>query len=183
MLPMLALAQTDSTAKASVDTLAKVVADTTAVPVVEPVFFIGNIDTTVANTPMNCYKEYVDYFSERGAKPVTDGMQLVVIALKKKESCHCYMGRVEVAGGKIKAPIYVQTESGDYKTSAELGKKLDPDFLAAIGDGLWDISNGMSTVFQTTYQEYGRFFFYKFVNKNAKQMQKMAPSPSDLLKD
>jgi len=131
---------------------------------------------------MNCYKQYLDYFTELGAKPVTDGMQLVVIAFKKKESCHCFMGRVEVVGGKIKTPLYVQSEGGDYKSFGDLGKKLNPEFLSAVGDGLWNISNGMSVVFQTTDDEYGRLFFYKFLNKN-KQMNKEAPSPSELLKN
>ena len=91
------------------------------------------------------------------------------------------MGKVDVAGGKIKLPVYVQTEGGDYKTFTELGRKLDPDFIAVQGDGLWQVSNGMSVVFQTTNNEYGRIFFYKFLNKN-KQMVKEAPSPSELLK-
>jgi hypothetical protein len=47
---------------------------------------------SVEATPMNCYKQWLDYFSELGSKTVTDGMQLVVIAFKSKESCHCYMG-------------------------------------------------------------------------------------------
>lgn len=33
------------------------------------------------------------------------------------------------------------------------GRKLDPDFVAAVGEGLWTITNGMSVVFQTTDQE------------------------------
>jgi len=175
-----ASAQNDSTAKkdsttTKIDSAGKAVADTAAVAI--------NVDTAVVSTPMNCYKQYVDYFTERGAKAVTDGMQPVVVAFKSKESCHCYMGRVQVTGGKIKAPVYVQTEGGEYKTFAELtpDKKMDPDFLAAVGEDLWSISNGMSVVFQTTDKEYGRMFFYKSVNKN-KSSSKEAPSPADLLK-
>jgi len=179
MLPFVASAQTDTTVKPKIDstrkdTTYKTVSDTAAVAKL-------NVDTAVTAVPMNCYKQYVDYFSELGAKPVTDGMQLVVIAFKKKESCHCFMGRVEVSGGKIKAPLYVQTEGGEYKSFTDLGKKLDPDFVITVGNDLWTISNGMSVVFQTADQEYGRLFFYKFLNKN-KQMHKEAPSPADLLK-
>ena len=174
MVPFIASAQVDtaSVKKDAIGTTATAVADTAAK---------ASADTAVIATPMNCYKQYIDYFTELGSKPVTDGMQLTVVAFKSKESCHCYMGRVEVAGGKIKPPVYVQMENGDYKTFTALGKKLDPDFLAAQGDELWTISNGMSVVFQTTEQEYGRIFFYKFLNKN-KQMTKEAPSPADLLK-
>ena len=165
----------DTTASHKMDSTFKTVPDTAAAVKV-------NVDTAVVAIPMNCYKQYLDYFTELGAKPVTDGMQLVVIAFKKKESCHCFMGRVEVVGGKIKTPLYVQSEGGDYKSFGDLGKKLNPEFLSAVGDGLWNISNGMSVVFQTTDDEYGRLFFYKFLNKN-KQMNKEAPSPSELLKN
>ena len=134
----------------------------------------------VIATPMNCYKQWLDAVAERGVKPVTDGTQEVVIAFKSKESCHCYLGKVEVVGGKMKAPLYVQTEGGDYKTFVAMGKKLDPEFLAVQGDALWQITNGMSVLFQTIDQEYGRVFFYKSINKN-KQANKEAPSPSDLL--
>ena len=168
------LTKTDSLAKPPVDTSAKVVAAATVA--VKPVG-----DTAVMAVPMNCYKQWIDYFSELGSKPVTDGTQLIVIAFKSKESCHCYMGKVDVLDGKIRTPVYVQTEGGDYKTFTALGKNLDTEFISAQGAGLWSISNGMSVVFQTTEAEYGRIFFYKFLNKN-KQMIKEAPSPSDLLK-
>jgi len=134
----------------------------------------------VIATPMNCYKQWLDAVAERGVKPVTDGTQEVVIAFKSKESCHCYLGKVEVVEGKMKAPLYVKTEGGDYKTFVAMGKKLDPEFLAVQGDALWQITNGMSVLFQTVDQEYGRVFFYKSINKN-KQANKEAPSPSDLL--
>ena len=182
IMPILAAAQTDST-KAKKDTTAAHTMDSTFKTLPDTAAAVKvNVDTAVVAIPMNCYKQYLDYFTELGAKPVTDGMQLVVIAFKKKESCHCFMGRVEVVGGKIKTPLYVQSEGGDYKSFGDLGKKLNPDFLSAVGDGLWSITNGMSVVFQTTDDEYGRLFFYKFLNKN-KQMNKEAPSPSELLKN
>ena len=201
IMPVIVLAQKDTTSEKMVavtatsaspkndtdivkkDTLTKSVIDTTVKAATDTVAAVKiNVDTAVVAVPMNCYKQYIDYFTELGTKPVADGMQLVVFAYKKKESCNCLMGRVEVSGGKIKAPLYIQTEGGDYKTFGELGKKLDPDFIAAVGDGLWTITNGMSVVFQTTDQEYGRVFFYKFLNKN-KGMSKEAPSPADLLKN
>ena len=91
------------------------------------------------------------------------------------------MGKVEIAGGKMKPPLFVQKEGGDYQTFVAMGKKLDPDFLAAQGDALWMVTSGMSVLFQTADQEYGRVFFYKSLNKN-KQANKEAPSPADLLK-
>ncbi|HET6543497.1 MAG TPA: hypothetical protein VFG46_23595 [Chryseolinea sp.] len=182
IMPIIAVGQSDTTAPKK-DTTAAIKMDSTLKTPPDTAAAVKvNVDTAVVAIPMNCYKQYLDYFTELGAKPVTDGMQLVVIAFKKKESCHCFMGRVEVVGGKIKTPLYVQSEGGDYKSFGDLGKKLNPEFLSAVGDGLWNISNGMSVVFQTTDDEYGRLFFYKFLNKN-KQMNKEAPSPSELLKN
>jgi len=182
LMPLIVSAQADTTAKAKTDTTIKAPVDSVKATVDTAAAEKPKVDSvSIASTPMNCYKQYVDYFTELGARPVTDGMQLVVIAFKSKDNTSCFMGRVEVAGGKIKSPVFIQTEGGTYKSFSELGKKLDPDFVAAVGDGLWAITNGMSVVFQTTEQEYGRLFFYKFLNKN-KGMNKEAPSPADLLK-
>ena len=179
MMPAVSSAQNDVASieknSSKIDSTTKGVADTAAKV---------NVDTAVVATPMNCYKQYVDYFTQLGAKPVTDGMQPIVVAFKSKESCHCFMGRVQVTGGKIVAPLYVQTEAGEYKTFAELSpnKKMDPEFLAAVGDDLWSITNGMSVVLQTTDREYGRVFFYKALNNNKAMMNKEAPAPADLVK-
>ena len=171
LFPAVTIAQQDSTAVKK-DSVTKMVADTTA-PVKTD---------TVPTKPTNCYQEWSDAFAARGAKPVTDGTQDVVIAFKNGENYHCFMGRVEVVGGKIKTPLYVQTESGEYKTFASMGKKLDPEFIAASGEQLWKITDGMSVLFKTADNEYGRLFFYKFVSKGA-QINKKAPSPADLIKD
>jgi hypothetical protein len=173
-VPFIVSAQTDTTAKV-------ITAQDSAITVEDTVAIVKNIDTAVVAVPMNCYKQWLDYFTNLGTKPLSDGMHEVVIAFKSKESCHCYMGKVEIAGGKIKAPLFVQNEGGDFNTFTALGKKMDPDFLAAQGEALWDVTNGMSVLFQTTDNEYGRVFFYKSLNKN-KKMNKEAPSPSELLK-
>ena len=188
-MPVIALAQADTTRvkKAADSASLKNVADsatkviTVDTVAVKDTVVIKKADTvSIVATPMNCYKQWLDVFAERGVKPLTDGMQEVVIAFKSKESCHCYLGRVEISGGKLKAPLFVQTEGGEYKTFLAMGKKLDEDFITAQGDGLWNVTNGMSVLFQTVDHEYGRVFFYKSLNKN-KQANKEAPSPSDLL--
>ena len=138
---------------------------------------------SVASAPStNCYKQWYDAFSSRGAKTVTDGTQDVVITFKSGETTQCLMGKVEVAAGKIKPPLYVQLQNGEYKPFSEMGKKLDPEFVSAQGDQLWKITDGMSVLFKTADNEYGRLFFYKFVNKGT-QTNKKAPSPDELLKE
>lgn len=148
---------------------------------IAPMFVKAQTDAPVTSVPMNCYKQWVDYFYQLGSKPVTDGMQEIIISFTSKGSCHCYLGRVQVTGGKIKAPVFVQTQAGEYKTFSELGKKLDPAFLTEVGAGLWDITNGMSVTYHTVDEGYGRLFFYKFliIDKN---MKKEAPSPGELIK-
>jgi hypothetical protein len=180
-MPVIVLGQLDTTKKSVPDSASLKIATDSAKKIVDTVAIEKADTASVAATPMNCYKQWLDVFAERGVKPLTDGMQEVVIAFKSKESCHCYLGRVEVAAGKLKAPLYVQTEGGAYKTFVAMGKKLDPEFLAVQGDALWNITNGTSVLFQTVDQEYGRVFFYKSLNKN-KQANKEAPSPADLLK-
>jgi hypothetical protein len=168
-------------ASAQVDTTAAK-KDTTAAKLHGTDSLANKIDTTASVTAPNCYKQWYDVFSARGAKPVTDGTQEVIITFKSGESCHCFMGKVEVSGGKIKPPLHVQSENGEYKTFASLGKKLDADFVAAEGDQLYKITDGMSVLFKTADNEYGRLFFYKFVNKGT-QTNKKAPSPDELIKE
>jgi hypothetical protein len=119
----------------------------------------------------------------RGAKTVTDGMQQIVISLKNADGCHCFLGQVEVAGGKIKPPLYFQQENGEYRPVSTVGKKLEAAFAGSMtADELYSIKDGMSIVFRTTDNEYGRLFFYKFANKGT-QTNKAAPPPSELIKD
>ena len=138
------------------------------------------VDTIVKK---DCYTEYYDIVRERGAKPVPDGMQEVVIALKSADGCHCFLGQIAVSGGKIKPPLYFQQENGEYRLVSALGKKLEPAFAASMtADELYAIKEGMSIVFRTTENEYGRLFFYKFVNKGP-QSNKAAPSAAALMKE
>jgi hypothetical protein len=131
----------------------------------------------------NCYTEWTDAFRTRGAKAVPDGMQQVVIALKGDDGSHCYMGQVEVVGGKIKPPLYFQKQNGEYHLVSLVGKKIEPAFEGTMSaDELYAIKDGMSIVFRTTDKEYGRIFFYKFVNTSS-QGNKTANSPSDLIKE
>jgi|SRR5215211_3684866 len=142
-----------------------------------------HVTDTVLAVKKTCYAEWQETFRSRGAKPVPDGMQQVVIALKDEESCRCLMGQVEVAGGKIKPPLYFQQENGEYRLVSIVGKKLEPAFAGSMSpEELYTIKDGMSIVFRTTDHEYGRLFFYKFANKSA-QSNKEALSPSELMKE
>ena len=138
------------------------------------------VDTVVKK---DCYTEYYEAFRSRGGKPVPDGMQQVIIALKGSSGCQCFMGQIEVVGGKVKPPLQIQQESGEYHSISTIGKKLDAAFVSSMTpDELYTIKDAMSIVFRTADNEYGRLFFYKFVNKGV-QVNKSAPPPSELLKE
>ena len=185
LLPLFGLSQVtqpvkDTTQKQPVDSLSMTKMDSTVkdVPKVDTVKVV--VDTIVKK---DCYQEWYDAFRARGAKTVPDGMQQVVIALKSQDGCHCFMGQIEVAGGKMKSPLYFQQENGDYRPVSTVGKKLEAAFAGSMTpEELYSIKDGMSIVFRTSDGEYGRLFFYKYVNKGA-QSNKEAPSPAELIKE
>ena len=138
------------------------------------------VDTVVKK---DCYTEYYDIMKTRGAKTVTDGMQQVVIALKGPNGCRCFLGQIEVVGGKIKPPLQFQQDDGQYRPVTTMGKKLESAFATSMTpEELYAIKDGMSIVFRTSDQEYGRLFFYQFANKGGAQ-NKVAPSASELIKE
>ena len=174
LLPVFVFSQVQPAAKDSLskppDSVAKVIVDTIRVV----------IDTVVKK---DCYAEYYDIMRARGAKPITDGMHPVVIALKGESGCRCFMGQIEVTNGKMKAPLYFQAENGEFRPVSTVGKKLEPAFTASMtADELYSVKDGMSIVFRTSDQEYGRLFFYTFINKGASS-NKSAPPPSELIKE
>ena len=179
LLPRISFCQvTDTTHKITDTSHKQHPADTVQVAKIDTVRVI--VDTVVKK---DCYTEYYEAMRTRGARTVTDGVQQIVIALKGNGTCQCFLGKVEVASGKIKPPLYYQQENGDYRLVSTTGKKLEAAFSSSMTpDELYAIKEGMSVVFRTTDQEYARLFFYTFVNKGANS-NKAAPSASDLMKD
>lgn len=144
----------------------------------------GQKDNAQGNSG-NCFKEWYDLFRERGAAVVTDGTHDVILTLRNTQdgTSKCYMGRAEVVGGKLKRPVMIQKVDGSYDTFATLGKGMDPVFAKSITeDELGAITDGMSINFLMADQEYGRIFFYTFLNDKPKSL-KQAPSPKALVKN
>jgi len=130
----------------------------------------------------DCYGEWYSLFRDRGAEPVTDGTQEVIISIRKEGYSQCFMGKVAVAGGKIKLPVYVAKEDGSFETLAETGLKFDPASEGAKNpDALTMITDGMSVTAYTTDQESIKLFFYKFISDKPKK-NKVAPPASALVK-
>lgn len=133
----------------------------------------------------NCFKEWYNLFRERGAATVTDGSHDVILTLRNTQegTSQCYMGKAEVVNGKIKRPILIQKEDGSFEPFATLGKGLDPGFAKTMTeDELSTITDGMSVNFLMADNEYGRIFFYTFINDKPKALKK-APSAKALVKN
>jgi hypothetical protein len=148
---------------------------------IDTVAVVAKPDTSVIVTPKDCFQEWYEKMRAKGAKPVTDGMQPVVITLKSDNGSLCLMGQIQVTGGKMVSPIMVQQENGEFKPFNAIGKKLDPVLASSMTqDELLTITDGMSILFRTTTQEYGRIIFYTFA-KTGTKANKAAPSADELL--
>jgi hypothetical protein len=133
----------------------------------------------------DCFKEWYTLIRERGAAEVTDGTHDVIITLRNTQegTSACYMGRAEVRNGRLTRPLMVQKEDGTYEPFSALGKGLDPVFAKSMTeDELATISDGMSVNFHLSGVEFGRIFFYTFINSKPKGL-KQAPSPKTLVKN
>jgi hypothetical protein len=130
----------------------------------------------------DCFKEWYTLFKERGANDVPDGTQEVIITLRSPDYSQCFMGKVEVAGGKLTGRLQVQKMDGSYD---EFDKKVSSAYQNSEGvlkEELRDISNGMSASVTLTDGEIIRLFFYKYLADKPKANKK-APPPSALVKN
>lgn len=146
---------------------------------VSPVF----AQTKAPAASKDCYGEWYTLFRERGAKPIPDGTQEVIISIRKDGYSQCFIGKVDVENGKLKLPVHIAKEDGTFETLADTGLKLDPASIAAkTPDALTTITDGMSATAYTADHETVKLFFYKFVNDRPKK-NKVAPPASALVKN
>lgn len=134
-----------------------------------------------ASTSGDCYKEWYLTFKERGAKPVPDGIQDVIITLRNKEQVSvCFIGKIEVKDGKLASKLQVQKVDGTYE---EFDKKISAVYQNSDGvlkEELREINNGTTPSLELTDGESIKLFFYKSLNDKPKANKKAA-SPSVLV--
>lgn len=146
---------------------------------------LGMLAQTGSNKPASsnkCFQEWYSLFKERGAKPVPDGMQDVIITIRGDEYAECFMGRVDVAGEKIIGKLQVQKMDGTYE---EFDKKVSASYQndqGTLKEELRGINNGMSAFVRLTDGEIIGLFFYKSLADKPKANKK-APAPSALIKN
>lgn len=129
-------------------------------------------------TPKNCFEEYYNSFSTRGAIPVKDGEHQIVISIRKDGNCECIEGKVNVIGGKIKGPVMVKKEDGSYEPTK---KKLNPNTGKGENDlgAVNFIHKGMSPTISTSEMDVVNLFFVDCLKPEVKK-NVAAPSPNDL---
>ena len=129
----------------------------------------------------NCFKEWYALFKERGANPVEDGTHEVIITLRYADYSECFMGKIDVAGGKLASKLQVQKVDGTYE---EFDRKVSASLQNAEGslkEELREVNNGMSASLILSDGETIRLFFYKALAEKPKANRK-APAPAALVK-
>jgi len=137
-----------------------------------------------AQTPSSksCYQEWYTLFKERGAKPVPDGVNDVIISIRGDQYNECFLGRVDVAGEKMIGKLQIQKMDGTYE---EFDKKVSTSYQndqGTLKEELRTINNGMSSVVRLGDGEIIGLFFYKSL-ADKPRANKKAPSPSALIKN
>jgi len=132
-------------------------------------------------TSGSCFKDWYGLFKERGAKPIEDGTHEVIITLRNGDYAECFMGKIDVSGGKIVSKLSIQKMDGTYE---EFNKKVSEAYQNSEGtlkEEMRTINNGMSAPVVLADGESIRLFFYKTLGDKPKANKK-APAPSALVK-
>jgi hypothetical protein len=130
----------------------------------------------------DCPREWYMLFKVRGAKPVPDGTQDVIITLQSNDYSECFMGRISVSRGKLIGKLQVQKLDGTYE---EFDRKVSSAYQNAKGvlkEELREVTNGMSSAVTLRGGETIRLFFYKYL-ASTPSSNKKAPPPSELVPD
>jgi len=141
-------------------------------------FFLSVQRASAQGTPpkhqKNCYDEYRQSFIARGADPVPDGEQNVVVSIRNGKVCTCGEGKVTVKNGKIIPSLMVKKADGTYEPAK---KQLHPSTFKeeALEVERFDIVNGMSPSFRTDDDMVANLFFIDYLKR---KVVANAPAPS-----
>ena len=109
----------------------------------------------------NCYYDYYTAFRDRGAKAVSDGVNEVVVTIRKDGACVCLMGKVTVKEGKPINDLYLAREDGTFE---KFKFTPHPKYARSEGQFVNYISNGMSPTYLSRNEEMINLFFIKALN-------------------
>ena len=128
----------------------------------------------------DCWKEWYTLFKERGATPVADGTHEVIITIRNKDYSECFLGKIDVAGGKLASKLQVQKVDGSYEEFDRTVSEAYQNATGTLKDDLRNVVNGMSASATLTDGETIRLFFYKSLAEKPKANKK-APAPASLI--
>lgn len=135
---------------------------------------IGSIANVNAQ---NCYLEYYTLFTDRGASPIPDGPQDVVVTIREGQGSDCYMGRVQVKNNEIIAVDGLMLEDGTIK---KVGMKLSPKYKDPNNPAklYTEITDGMSATLLSDDGKQVNFFFIKQLSAKTKAYKHAPPASS-----
>jgi len=122
-----------------------------------------------AQESKSCYIDYLAMFNTRTAKPVTDGVQNVIVTVRNSDGTKCQsnVGTIEVKNGELVGRLMLKTKSGDMVSSRKgLDDGLSEKYQAEKKPIKLDfkITNGMSASFLTQKKFIVNLFFIDFLN-------------------
>ncbi|EAZ79422.2 hypothetical protein [Algoriphagus machipongonensis] len=130
-----------------------------------------------------CYEDYYIAFHERGADPIPDGEHEVVFVVLNQGKSDCFMGKATVKDGKVALPVYIQKDDEAYVPAERMFKSLDMEWVAKQDiNRLYEITDGMTNIFQTQEKYHIRLFFHTFIHPDHRNNKK-APPAQELLKE
>ncbi|HRI78872.1 MAG TPA: hypothetical protein PLR06_04985 [Cyclobacteriaceae bacterium] len=130
----------------------------------------------------DCFKDWYTLFRERGANPIPDGTNDVIITLRNGDYSDCFLGRVDVLNGNLNGNFKVQKVDGSY---ADFDKSIAAAYQTQDGrlkEELRAINEGMTASVPLSDGEMIRLFFFKSLKDKA-LANKKAPAPSALIKN
>jgi len=129
-----------------------------------------------ANAQSNCYEDYLNLFTSRGAAAIPDGTQEVVATIRDGSKSDCYLAKVQVKNNQIVSVDGVILEDGTVK---KMGMKLSPKYKDPNNPAIlfMEITDGMSTTLLSDDNKLVNFFFIKQLNAKTKAY-KLAPPAS-----
>jgi outer membrane protein OmpA-like peptidoglycan-associated protein len=126
----------------------------------------------------NCFENYYNAFALRGANPVPDGEQNVVLSLRQNDSCTCVEGKVTVKNGLIVPNVLVKKVDGSYEPARRTLDSRTNSQDHSLGNP-FSISNGMSQTFSTADYAVVNMFFIDYLKAKPVAVA-VAPNPDDI---
>lgn len=129
--------------------------------------------------PKNCFDEYYEEFSTRGALPVPDGEHNVVFSLRTDTGCACVEGKISVNDGKIIPLAMIKRTNGAYSDAKRKLQPVKNNPGEGTNNNALTISKGMSQTFLMDDYTLANIFFIEYLKPPLTEMVK-APSPKDI---